>query len=147
MLNLVISTTKLKDPKIDGLKPASCGRVAAATEAKILEDLGPPKTTASFFISNCMNKYISTAAPDSFSLNLGFWNVEGIVRNRLAIQYLFHTYVQVLCLSKLNGPDSSISLVLQEYPSIRFCSSHNSETNSGRSAILWKSDLDPIITQ
>ena len=94
------------------------------------------------------NKCTTAATPDScFSLNLSFRNIEGIIRNRLAIQYLFDNHVQVLCLSELNGPDSTISLVLQECPSIRYCTSDSSETNFGRAAILWKSDLDPIITQ
>ena len=38
-------------------------------------------------------------------------------------------------------------MVLQEYHDIKFCSSKETESNLGRSAILWKSQLDPIITQ
>ena len=39
--------------------------------------------------------------------------------------------------------------MLQECPSIRYCTSDSSESESnfGRAGIFWRSDLDPIINQ
>ena len=108
-----------------------------------MEDLGPPLLKpASHFI-----KYNYSSAPDCFSLSLCFWNCEGISRNRLALQHIFNGFADIVCLSEVNGSDFTINLVLQEYHDIKFCSSNEIESNFGRSAILWKSHLDPIITQ
>ena len=62
--------------------------------------------------------------------------MEGIVRNRLAIQHIFNSFAEIVCVSELNGSDSYICMVLQEYPNIKFCTSNESESNFGRSAIL-----------
>ena len=77
---------------------------------------------------------------------IGFWNCEGISRNHLAIQHILG-YTDIICLSEVNGSDSTINIVLNENHDIKFCSSKEVEHNIGRSAILWKAHLDPFITQ
>ena len=82
----------------DGPRQEACGGVGAPTKTQILEDLVLHQL-ASYFMNNILyNKNIPTAATDSlFSLNISFWNIEGISRNVLPIQNLFLNQVQILC--------------------------------------------------
>ena len=77
-----------------------------------------------------------SSAPDCLSYRLCFWNCEGITRNRLAIQHIFNGYADIVCLSEVNGSDSTINTVLNENLDTKFCSSKEVEHNIGRSAIL-----------
>ena len=100
---------------------------------------GGPPTTASYFNPSYINNKNSVCAPHYLLFKIGFWNCEGIARNRLGVQYIVNGFSDILCLSEVNGSDSTINMVLKEYNDIKFCSSNEVDNNLGRSAILWKS--------
>ena len=79
---------------------------------------------ASSFIKN----KVCVPDTDVYSYMIGFWNCEGISRNRLAIQHIVG-YTDIICLSELNVSDSTINIVLKENHDIHFCSSDEVENN------------------
>ena len=72
------------------------------------------------------------------SFNISFWNIEGVSRNKLSIEFFFSSHVQILCLSELNGSNSLLSLILSGNAHIGYCASDETENNKVRAAILWE---------